>query len=209
MATSKTVAGKVPSNQLADATSHGARQSVIDSHRLLISNVSGVDFDLFVKHPAVFTAMLPCLEKHFPCFANIRNPLSVLLSWRTCNFNVTNGRAPAAEMMDPALKHRLDAQEDRLERQLILLDFFFSRYADCRETTIIRYEDVVATSGRALSVMKKTASRFTEPLSSRNALGIDDSSEVETIAKKLLNDASNACWRFYDQADILALLPTL
>jgi hypothetical protein len=208
LATSKSAAGKIPTNQLADVLSDGTRQSVIDGNQLHVANVNTSTFDLFIKHPAFFSVMLPCLEKHFRCYANIRNPLAILLSWNTANFNVTNGRAPAAEMMNADLRNRLDAEPDRLERQLLLLDFFFGCYAACRSTTIIRYEDVIATSGRMVSALNRQACYLNVPLSSRNRKEIHPSSDFLRIGERLLN-SSNSCWLFYSHDDVCNLLSSV
>lgn len=206
LATSKVAGGVVPTNQLSDSeSSNGMRHSVIDGMKLKVTNVASHDFDLFIKHPAFFTALLPCLERHFPCYVNIRNPLSVLLSWRATRFNVMHGRAPAAEMMNAALKNRLDAHEDVLDRQLILLNFFYGRYAACNAATIIRYEDVIATSGRILSALNRQAFQLNVPLESRNSKEIGSSLDVLRVAERLL-DNENACWLFYSRDDVRALL---
>ena len=204
-ATSKSTDGVVGSNHLSDVVCNGTRQSLVNGNRLQVANIANASFDLFVKHPAFFTAMLSRLEKNFCCYANIRNPLAVLLSWRTANFNVSNGRAPVAEKMNPELKRRLDAEQDVLGRQLVLLDFFYQCYADCSSTTIVRYEDVVATSGRILATLNRRACYFNVPLSSRNTREIRPTENVFRISERLLN-SSNSCWLFYSQDDVCELL---
>lgn len=204
-ATSKSTGGVVPSNHLADSYVEGKRLKLIDGKEISVDNVHSPRFDLFIKHPFFFTAMLPELERSFPCYACIRNPLSVLLSWGNANMQVTNGRAPAAEMADPELARRLDAEQNVLQRQLILMDFLFGRYAASESVRILRYEDVVATSGRALSILHPHAARLDEKLSSRNRREIDVSPEVKRLAEVLMN-SENACWKFYTRDDVTELL---
>ena len=64
-------------------------------------------FGLFIKDPTLFTTLLPELVKRMPTFAIIRNPLSVLLSWNSVPFKISNGRIPPAEMFDKYLSDKL------------------------------------------------------------------------------------------------------
>jgi hypothetical protein len=45
------------------------------------------DFQLIIKQPRLFTALLPTLAKQFPCYAVVRNPLSVMASRRSLKSN--------------------------------------------------------------------------------------------------------------------------
>jgi hypothetical protein len=205
IATSKSQAGRVPPNQLGDLCGDNGRISVIDGTYINVVNVTSFDFDIYVKHPAVFTALLPILENYFPCYVSIRNPLAILLSWRATPFNVSKGRAPAAEMVDRDLSRRLELESDILERQLILIDFFFSRYHRSSAAKILRYEDVVSTGGRALTLLDPRAECLSEPLRSRNHLYISRDSEAIKVADKLLK-ADNSCWNFYTRDEVAELI---
>jgi len=204
VAASKSQAGRVPSNQLGDMRGGQGRVSVIDSHWINVDNVTGASFDLYIKHPAVFTAMLPILEDRYPCYISVRNPLSILLSWRATPFNVSLGRAPAAEMIDRELCRRLDLEKDTLNRQLILLDFFFSRYADSHSSQILRYEDIISTEGRALITLDRRARFLSEPLKCRNDLHLKTDPDTNKIASRLLK-SENACWKFYSHDEVANL----
>jgi len=205
VAVSKAQSRVVPCNQLSDEwTDPDNRRSVVDGRLISISNVRGSEFSIYIKHPAVFTAMLPVLEIHYPCFISIRNPLSIILSWRATSFPVSRGRAPAAEMINSDLRYRLDQEDDILARQLILIDFFFSQYARRRSAQIIRYEDIINTRGRALSVIDNRAEQLDEPLNSRNSIHIKRDTHTVIIAERLLNQ-ENACWQFYSHSEIAML----
>jgi hypothetical protein len=203
-AISKTQSGRVPCNQLSDDQDGHVRKSVVDGNLLSVDNVDGCDFDLYIKHPAVFTALLGSLENYYPCYVSIRNPLSILLSWRATPFNVSQGRAPAAEMIDPKLAQRLDRESKVLSRQLILIDYFFSRYAEARSVKIVRYEDLVSSGGRALVALEPRAEILDEPLVSRNDRYLRHDDAVKEILHSLLA-ADNACWDFYSKNEVIAL----
>lgn len=204
-ATSKAAEGKVPQNPLGDERHDGKRKPVLNSREIIVSNVDRRAFDLCIKQPAMFTARLPELVEVFDCYATVRNPLSVLLSWRDSGMAVADGRAPAAEAADADLAAKLDAAPDVLDRQLILLDYFCARYRDYLPGRTIRYEDVVASGGAALSAIVPAAAKLGEPFSSRNKLNLERDPDARRIAKVLLAH-DNSCWAFYKKSDVEALL---
>lgn len=205
IAISKSMGGRVPSNHLSDIREGGLRKRLLDGKTITVDNVDSESFELYIKHPALFSAMLPSLSENYRCFACIRNPLAVLLSWSTAMMPVSRGRAPAAECVDSDLARHLDATSDVLDRQLILLDFFFRRYADCSRVQTIRYEDVIASSGRSIQVINLKAGRLNEPLVSRNMRETHNRDLVKRIADQLLA-SDNACWIFYSREDVSSML---
>lgn len=204
-AVSKSAGGRVPQNPLGDTVVDGQRKRNLDGRSIVVDNVTSPDFDLCIKHPSMFTARLPQMVDVFDCYGLVRNPLSVLLSWRDCGMPVARGRIPAAEGVDAELAARLDAQESVFDRQLVLLDYFFGRFADYLPERVVKYEDVVATGGRALQRIVPAAAGLDEPLVSRNDRALGQDAEVLRIAERLLRD-DNACWRFYERSDVEALL---
>jgi len=159
-------------------------------------------FTLAVKHPAMFTALLPHLVGRWPCYALVRNPLATLLSWCDIDANVRQGRAPAAEMFDPELRAALNAEPDTLERQMILLSWCLQRYLDhLPAESILRYEDLVATRGASLSSVLPAAGRLAEPLGSRNLRARTDPAQVKRLSERLLaNDG--VLFRLYPRSAV-------
>lgn len=167
------------------------------------------NFSLVIKQPAMFTALLPSLVRRFSCYATIRNPLAVLASWNTINRHTRDGHAPGAERYDEELRRVLDSIEDRTERQLRLLSWFFQRYrSTLPEERVIRYEEVVASGGAALSTMIPAAETLDEPLPSRNLSPIYDRDEMLELGERLL-DSDGAYWHFYPRASVEELLEGL
>jgi len=205
IAISKAHSGLVPCNQLSDDwTNPNERRSVVDGRLISIANVRGPKFSIYIKHPAVFTALLLDLESRYPCFISIRNPLSIILSWRATSFPVSRGRAPAAEMINSELRSRLDQEDDTLARQFVLIDFFFSQYARRRSAQIIRYEDVINTNGKILAMVDSSADQLNVSLDSRNSNYIKRDTQAIVIAQKLLKQ-DNACWQFYSHSEVAML----
>lgn len=197
-ATSKAWKGTVPTN-------HGPREAFIDGKEIEVHNVEDTNFNVYVKHPAFFTAALPTLASEFRCFALVRNPLSVLLSWRTSGMPVADGRMPAAQRFDPSLSASLEAESDVLSRQLVLIDYCFNQYARHLPEGVIRYEDIIASRGKALSAVTPDAVNLEEELSSRNNLGLKSDPAAIEIANKLVSRES-PCWDFYSRDDVLTMI---
>ena len=159
-------------------------------------------FTLFMSQPAVFSALLPEAAEHFGCLAQVRNPLSLLASWQTVNLPFNRGRIAGAEPYDPALRRALDEEPDCLRRQLIILEWFFARYAAHLERRhVIRYEDLVESGGSLL--FRVLGHERTEPasLKSRNESALYDADMVETLLKALL-DRGGSWTRFYRPSEL-------
>ncbi len=164
------------------------------------------DFKLVIKHPAAFTALLPDLAGRFPCYAVIRNPLSVLASWDSTRMSVNDGHAPAAEQHDPKLKHALSTLPDRLDRQLALIGWYFGQYHQhLRSDQILRYEDIIASGGAALAAIAPAAESLHQPLESQNRSKIYDWDRMSPVAERLLA-SEGPYWDFYSRDDALSLL---
>lgn len=203
-ASSKSYRGAVPSNPLSDEVRDGKRIRLIDGDTIEVGNVKSSDFDLAVKHPAFFSACLPFLVNHFECFAVIRNPLAVLLSWQTAGMSVSSGKFPTAEVFDPDLKAMLSEGENVLDRQVLLLDYLFQRYAKWLPGRILRYENLVTSGGRALTLIAPMAVGLNENLSSRNTR-TTSSAQTRALADALLK-SSGAYWDFYSHSDVTDLI---
>lgn len=195
--------GLVPDNPFEiPATISGLRASTVKNQTVRFEKCLPHDFRLVIKHPNFFTATLSALLSRYPCYAIVRNPLAVLLSWHSIQAPVNDGRLPYAEAFDPDLKLDLAAEPDRIGRQLIILRWYYSRYARLLPRDhVIRYEEIVSSGGRALAVIDPDASGLNEPLASRNTSAIYDASLVGQLTDRLLADSS-IFGDFYDQKEI-------
>ncbi|MFD1740212.1 glycosyltransferase [Cypionkella sinensis] len=204
-AISKSQHRKVPRNPLGDDLVDGRRVTNIDGEIIDVRNVISARFDLCIKHPAMFTARLPVLAPVFDCYAIVRNPLSVLLSWRDSGMAHGGGRSPAAESHDPELAARLAESDDVLERQIAMLDYMFARYRTYIPDRTLRYEDLVASGGAALSAIVPSAKNIAEDLLSRNKRLLSTDPDAIKIAHRLL-ETDHACWSFYDRDSVRAMV---
>lgn len=198
------VDGMVPDNPFAsrlDSQGRRVREAVLGD--ITIDKPLAGDFTLVVKHNAAFTALLPRLADRFETWAVIRNPLAVLASWQSVELPVSAGRLPAGERLDAVLREQLATQPVREERQLMILEWFYSRYRDFLPAErVIRYEAVVSSAGNALDAIG-VAVPFT-PLHGRNRNHLYDPSWCQASAERLL--ARAGAWRhFYADAEVEAL----
>jgi hypothetical protein len=204
---SKIHEGRVPTNYFALSNAEGIpRKSICTLSTMDVNKPLAQDFTLVIKHPGYFTADLQWLRGRFPCFATIRNPLSVLLSWNTTSIKVHAGRLPMAEAFAPDLRAALDREPDALLRQIAILDWCFSQYARLLPPeNIIRYEDTIATGGKTLSVLAKEAGDLDERLSSGNRNTLYDWKTAQPLAEAMIR-RRGAYLDFYGPEQILGLL---
>ncbi len=206
-AISKNVGGAVPDNPVgADRSDAGLRQRLVSKGEMVMDKDLSQDFMLVIKHPAAFTAVLEGLVKRFPVYAVVRNPLATLASWSSVDFGVQRGHARNAERLDPDLKVRLATIDDVLDRQIYLLDWFhgkFRRYLP--DQHIIRYESVIESGGRALSVVRPEAKDLDEPMESRNKNELYDYESMLRIGERLL-ESEGAYWESYTKESVELLL---
>ncbi len=206
-AISKHVNGLVPDNPIGDQRSKsGLRESIISLGEISIRKELSPDFVLVVKHPAAFTAVLESLIKRFPCYAVIRNPLSVLASWNSTELPVANGHAHNAERLDIDLAQTLERIEDTTDRQLQLLSWFFEKYQKILpEGSILRYEDIITSGGKSLGVIAPEALALNELLECKNRNRLYDTELMRFLQQKLLK-TDGAFWQFYSKESVELLL---
>ena len=198
---------KIPDNPIAsEKEGIQPRKSIVERSEIPISKPLNTNFYLIIKHPGAFTALLSYLQPEFACFAVIRNPISVLASWNSVDLLVNQGHAPIAEQLNPKLTQALNQKEDKIERQLFLLSWFFEQYATYLPAqAILRYEETVATQGKSLKVVVPAAENLNEDLHSKNKNPLYNPEEMKQLGKRLLA-SSGAYWNFYSKESVETLL---
>jgi hypothetical protein len=200
---SKNISGVVPDNPVGEArTPSGLRESITPLGLIAVKKELDPGFLLVIKHPAAFTALLRDLVHFFPCYAVIRNPLSVLASWSSVAMPVENGHAPAAEGLDTDLRQALARMSDKTDRQLHLLSWFYEQYQRyIPSNRILRYEDLIRSGGASLRAMTPSAQALCESLESRNSNPLYDQRLLQSIGHKLLT-TEGAYWQFYTKESV-------
>ncbi|GGW92514.1 hypothetical protein [Alteromonas halophila] len=145
---------------------HGDKNSIALDNPVAENNASGIrkvqavrgnitlapcskDIPLFIKQNALFTSLLPDLQKQFPVVGIVRNPVNVLLSWMQVDLPVNKGHIPAGERFDPALKRLLNSMECNLSRQLSIYHWFTQNFLSAG-IPVVRYEDILLSGGQRL-----------------------------------------------------------
>ena len=203
--------GSVPDNPVSSETpDSGLRSLDVTLGEIEVRDLNLMPgFDLVIKHNALFTALLPELQSVFPVYGIVRNPLAVLASWNSVNLPVNQGRIPAGERFSPQLKLQLDGTPDRVDRQLLILEWFCQQYAETLSAdAVLYYEKFVANPDvvpKTLGIRSSCRSS-TEQRKSRNATY--DSELIQVLYRRLY-DFGDAIWQFYSRDDITALYESL
>jgi len=196
--------GVVPDNPVGQVLSErGLRAMTVELGQIEAKGLDQ-DFTLVVKQNALFTALLPVLP--FTCYAVVRNPLAVLASWNQVDLPVQRGRIPAGERYDSELLLRLEGEADRLERQLIILEWFFQRFAaDVPATHILRYETFVADPACVPKVMALPCGSASVRESRNASYDID---LVRVVYERLMS-SDRQLWQFYSRAAVAELFESM
>lgn len=192
-ATSKHRGGSIPDNTFVGHA--GARHSRDMAYgKIRIEPRPRPGFTLAVKHNAAFAALLPQLAPRIETIALVRHPLAVISSWHSIEIVASDGHIPAAERLDPSLRERLAAEPDRVQRQLIVLDWFFGRFlAALPAQRILRYEDIVASQGELLRQCAGVQGRQDMPLREKNANPDYAHVDIAGLARRLA--AAPGAWQ--------------
>ncbi len=207
-AASRTIGGKVPDNHIRGINENtGKRTNKIDGQVLAVDKSLSNDFTLIVKHNAFFAGILGVLAESFKCFAVVRNPLSVLLSWNSVDMAVSQGYAPAAERFDKKLGELLRKEDDRYQRQIYLLSWYYNQiFKHVASSNVIRYEDIISTGGCALGKVISDAESLNETLHSKNNNALYDADLKPLLAEKLLDLSQGGYLHYYTKDDVKEML---
>jgi hypothetical protein len=222
-AISKHVGGKITDSTYGKPNASGNRESVLEKGEISIDKEVSGGFDLVMKHPGLFTALLPQLKHRFRCYAIVRNPLSVVASRSSIGRrpdtpaedesgpnefqSPPSRRGNSARMFDEELRRQMaSVQGGTLEWKLKMLDWSCGIYRrELPAANIIRYEDIVGSGGKALSAITPAALTLHESLSSQNLNALYDREGMRK-AGKLLLEREGAYWRFYTRESVERLL---
>lgn len=207
-AMSKHVRGKIPDNVAADEVNQrGTRLRHTEHGRVVIDKPLTTNFTLAIKHPVAFSALLGTLSQRFECCAIIRNPLATLASWNSLAWlNVGKGHAPIGEKLDPEFRRELEAESDVIERQLLIMEWFYDRFRQfLPDRAMVKYEDLIESRGRELAKFFPGAESFDENLSSKNVNKYYDRDLMLDLGQRLLR-RDGSIWHFYSKQDVEKLL---
>ena len=204
---SKHVGGVVPDNP--KAVLDGARQRVVEKGEIPVGKQLRPGFFLAIKDVAMFTALLPTLAERMPCYAIVRNPLSVMASAHSLKGPKERKNPSAIARYAPEQAARIKRMPDPVSRALARYDRAFGLYAEhLPPENIVRYEDIVRSGGKALKIVVPSARFLDEPLELRNLNPLYDRDEMLRMGERLLA-SEGAYWRFYTKESVEDLLAEL
>lgn len=211
-ASSKAQNGRMVSNVFSPERGNDGLRHEIDQlakQSIAIDKELQQDFTLVVKHPHAFTVLIPVLKTRFTCYAIVRNPLAVLLSWESTAANWQIGRAPVAERLDPMLQAILSEIKTPTDRQIGLLRYYFNIYrAHLPLSSVVRYEDMVHCPQTALAVIATESSTPISSVPNMNCNRTYSRKMLPVYVQKLLHFAP--VWEpFYSAADVEDLAEAL
>ena len=181
---------------------HASLHEIFEAKRYLPK-----EFTLAVKWLDPFETWMQEVACQFRCCAVVRNPMGILSEWRNQSGPLQFGRAPEIEKNDRHLTDRLDGAANALDRRLILLDWYFRRFANMPEGSFIhRYEDVVATNGESLAAVLPSAMAIPSlpgtPLENQNSRVHDDLVASTKEFQALVAYDGHACWSLYGMTEV-------
>lgn len=198
----RTTSGNITDNAYSE-TKDG-RKRVVERGPIRFDKKLNPDFKLILKHNAEFTLLLPELKESFEVFAIIRNPLALLGSWASVNVPVSRGKVAKSAKLLPEFHQQIEEIDGLLAKQLFIMDWYFSQYEDFPEDHIIKYEDIIATKGGALSpIAGKDV--LDHSLEGRNTSSLYDAKFLVEASDALIN-SEGAYWSYYQKEDVIALL---
>lgn len=167
-----------------------------------------------MKMVGFFTAVVPTLAERFRCYAIIRNPVAIRASSLSIKSPRTKRKNPPAlarydTEIDRQLKEGRERNVDTVGMWLLRTQYMFDRYQkSLPPENIIRYEDIVATKGRALEVIVPAAGELDEPLESKNLNSLYERDKILRYGEKLLK-SEGAYWNFYSRKSVEEILTGL
>jgi len=107
------------------------------------------DLLICVKSNTLFTACYDALssEKSWQMFPVIRNPLYVLMSWRSLDIPISRGQIKIGEIYSKEIQE-IVKEEGLLIKQVKILNWFFKQYTKSKE--ILRYEEFISSPNEML-----------------------------------------------------------
>lgn len=208
VALSRNVGGKVLGKKVADDYGdEGLRVKLAELSEIPIDKELSPDFLLAIKQTSGFIALLESLVQRFEVFAVVRNPLAVITSWQTLPFHPQDGHVRLGEGIDWELRDRLARLPDRIDRQFELLHWYYGRiHRWVPERSVIRYEEMVTSRGRALAVVSERAAELDVDLENRNSRRrVHDPEQVKALGDRLLR-TDGPWWHFYSEESVKELL---
>ena len=164
------------------------------------------DFVLGVKHNALYSAVLPEIIRsfRFRVVAIIRDPVALVMSWRSLDLPISRGRLPAGERFWPELGSLCQAELELTEKQIRICDLLFRRFLRwAGRIEVLRYEEFITDPVQLLRaagvsmVGSPPATRMIKPMSPAAASDDERTTLAECIRQRVAAGQLSAISRLY------------
>ncbi|MBF0275260.1 MAG: sulfotransferase domain-containing protein [Nitrospinae bacterium] len=145
-------------------------------------------FNLVYKHNAHFLSILPQLleKERFSVLVVVRNPISVIKSWRSLHIPISEGRMPAGEKYWPELRTIAESNKDVLTKQVEIYELISKRILTFKEhVEIVYYEDILKQNSLYEKVFCQKSVTSLPEIKNQNKSEHYNHNETETILNKL------------------------
>ncbi|OIJ18529.1 hypothetical protein BKP45_18975 [Anaerobacillus alkalidiazotrophicus] len=166
----------------------------IEKIKRTIFKVENNEFLLGMKHPALYTSILPELieKKHFSIIAIIRHPIPTILSWNSLNLYISRAHVPHGAPFWAELRSIIKSKDKLIDKHVKVYDLVCQRYLALREELhLLKYEDIIQDP----SILEKITNRRYEKrleINNQNKNSAYDYSLVEELKESLQRYAPNA-----------------
>lgn len=147
-----------------------------------------------IKSNAQFTACLTELIKfrRVKISCVIRNPIAVIMSWRSLDIPVSHGNMKIAEQYNKDYLAFVAPAKSLLEKQVLMVDWFFAEYSKhAKRISIIKYEELVNKPNQILSQWSFYDRTMGVSLKNHNKSSNYDLSERDEIRSCFLQNANH------------------
>ena len=186
-------------------SSQKSREKIVTKRMVQFDRKFSNDCTIILKHNAIFTMMAKPLLAKYEYYAIIRNPASILGSWNSVDVPVSRGRVRRSRQLNPSFHAGLNDLDNKGDKQLFILDWYFKTYGQLPIQNVIKYEDIISTGGAALNCILKDTGKYATTLKSRNTSRLYNKSTNKELFQKLL-DSDNSCWNFYSKEEVFKTL---
>lgn len=144
------------------------------------------EYAFIIKANALFTANMKELlaQDYWNIIPIVRDPLAVIMSWRSVKIASSSGRVKVVEKYSDDLK-AIGNQKPLLKRQVLLLDWYFEQFKIFKKSEIIFYEDLIKNPQAQVFKYFDTVIANKLNLSSKNNNQFYDRSEKTKITQAL------------------------
>ena len=172
---------------------NGNRENV-RIQREVTFQVEDTNFLLGMKHNAHYTSILPQLIEtdFFSIIAIVRHPVPTIMSWKSLNIPISNGRLPHGEPFWKELRDITRSKDKSLVPLVAIYDLFCQRYLSLsKDIHLLKYEEIIKNP---LVFEELTGHSYKEKvkLSNRNKSKHFNAALADEIKNKIINHAPHA-----------------